>query len=50
MIAANARLIAFVWTQVRQVLQQAVAIGACSLYVAAVCDKRPRQAAFMAAA
>jgi hypothetical protein len=50
MIAASARLIAFVWTQVRQVLQQAVAIGACSLYVAVVRDKRPRQEAFMAAA
>jgi hypothetical protein len=50
MIAASARLIAFVWTQVRQALQQAVAIGACSLYLAAVCETRPRQAAFVAAA
>jgi hypothetical protein len=45
-IPARARLIKFVWTHVRQALQQAVAIGACSPYFAAACATRPVQMVF----
>jgi hypothetical protein len=47
-MAARARLIAFVWTQVRQALQQTAAMGALSPYFAAVWAKRPVQTAFTA--
>jgi len=36
----------FVWTQVRQALQQAVAVGAISPYFAVACVTRPAQIAF----
>jgi hypothetical protein len=39
-------LIAFVWTQVRQALQQTVAIGAWSPYFVAVWATRPVQICF----
>jgi hypothetical protein len=46
MIAASARLSAFVWTHVRQALQQTVAIGALSPTFTAVWANRPVQTVF----
>jgi hypothetical protein len=44
---AKARLIRFVWTHVRQALQQTVAVGAASPYFAAARDMRLVQKVFM---
>ena len=46
--APRARVARFVVAHVRQALQQAVAVGAASLYLAAACSIRPCHAAFMA--
>jgi hypothetical protein len=42
-IPAIAIASAFVWTHVRQALQQTAAVGACSPYVAVTCATRPLQ-------
>jgi hypothetical protein len=42
-IAASAAVNRLVWTHVRQALQQVVAAGATSAYLAAVCVRRPFQ-------
>jgi hypothetical protein len=46
-IPASAAVNRFVWTHVRQALQQVVAAGAMSAYFAAVCVRRPFQTVCM---
>jgi hypothetical protein len=46
-ITARPAVKRFVWTQVRQALQQVVAVGASSLYCAAACVRRPLQTVCM---
>jgi hypothetical protein len=45
-IPAIVTAIRFVWTQVRQALQQTAAVGACSPYFAAAWAARPAQIVF----
>jgi hypothetical protein len=45
-IAPSARPIRFVWTHVRQALQQTAAVGACSPYFAVACTTLPVQTVF----
>jgi len=46
-IPASAAASRLVWTHVRQALQQVVAAGAMSAYLAAVCVRRPFQTVCM---